>query len=387
MENLKFERICALTLNRVFGYVPRISSSIVASLGSAAAFFRLSPGERDALAGAKYRGQLNDGELEKSEREMDALEREGVTFISRTEGCFPKLLSECEDSPAGLYVKASCPPEEVFNRAFSVSVVGTRDISFYGKDWCPRIIRALASSTIKPTIVSGLAFGVDITAHMSALAFGLPTIAVLPTGIDEIYPRSHRVAAGKICSSPGSALVTDYPPGTGPAAFNFLRRNRLIAGLSNATILVESREKGGGTMTTRLAHGYGREVFALPGRIDDVCSAGCNRLIRENIAGSITDISSLVEDIGLGTIQPATERSPVQMLRAAFPEGLPDNTARRMESILAMVQKRPHISVEQLCSVLSTAYETMLSDTFFLSGHGLLDIDLAQRCSINMNFF
>ena len=124
-------------------------------------------------------------------------------------------------------------------------------------------------------IVSGLALGVDITAHAAALEGGLPTVGVSPVGIDDVYPRRHVPFVERMCATPGCALVTDYPPGTFPAAFSFIRRNRIIAGLAGSTVLIESRIKGGGMITARLAAGYGRDVFAVPGRIDDIRSQGC----------------------------------------------------------------------------------------------------------------
>ena len=126
----------------------------------------------------------------------------------------------------------------------------------YGREFCTRIVRTLAQAPDRPAIVSGLALGVDITAHLAALDAGLPTIAVIPVGIDDIYPPSHRIAAGRIAAAEGSAIVTDYPPGTAPLQINFIRRNRIIAGLSEATVVVESKAKGGSLVTANIAFSY-----------------------------------------------------------------------------------------------------------------------------------
>ncbi|MBQ2069136.1 MAG: DNA-processing protein DprA, partial [Bacteroidales bacterium] len=142
----------------------------------------------------------------------------------------PALLKDCSDPPLGLYVRSSSPPEEVFRPRPSVAVVGTRDVSRYGLQWCRKLTGAIAQSPARPVIVSGLAIGVDIAAHLEAIDRGGSTIAVLPTGLDKIYPYRHEAYADRICNSPGSALVSDYPPGTMALKTNFLRRNRIIAG-------------------------------------------------------------------------------------------------------------------------------------------------------------
>ena len=196
-----------------------------------------------------------------------------------------------------------------------VAVVGTRDISPYGREWCERIVHALARTSPKPLIVSGLAIGTDICAHKAALEASLPTIAVMATGTDTIYPYRHRQIAEKMSGTQGCALVTDYPPGTAPLPVNFLRRNRIIAGLSHATILVESKIKGGGMMTCRLAFSYDRDVYALPGRADDLRSQGCNHLIRARMAEPLTSEEDIIDSLGLLT---TGRKSPSLRHGAAF---------------------------------------------------------------------
>ena len=176
---------------------------------------------------------------------------------------------DCPDCPIGLYIRSNSDIEEIFDDAPCISIVGTRDISPYGDEWCKRIVHSLAEAPIKPVIVSGLAYGVDICAHQAALDAGLRTIAVIPTGIDDLYPYYHRRIAERIASTPGCALISDFPLKTSPQAATFLRRNRIIAGLSAATILVESKQKGGGMITCSTAFSYGREAWVLPGRIGD----------------------------------------------------------------------------------------------------------------------
>ncbi|MBO4263862.1 MAG: DNA-processing protein DprA, partial [Bacteroidales bacterium] len=209
MEN---ELLCSLALNAAFGYEPHISRRLIDHLGSAAAVFALTPAERAGLLGPKA-ALLHEGLLEKARQEWQRIEGLGCRFVPLTDPAFPPLLKECPDAPVGLYVRSETPPERLFANPHPVAVIGTRDISPYGKAVTEQLVAALAGAGVRPCIVSGLAFGVDITAHEAALARGLPTIAVLPVGIDEVYPWRHRDSAARIAAAPDSALVSDFPPG------------------------------------------------------------------------------------------------------------------------------------------------------------------------------
>lgn len=378
------ERVSACALNRIFGYEPIIARRLVDTLGGCSAVFSICPEELRRLLGpgSRYPGLLNRSVLDSCAAELERLEVEGCRFIPLTDPDYPALLKECDDAPAGLYFKSAYPPGEVFGRFKAISIVGTRDITPYGKEWCERIVRGIARSPSGASIVSGLAIGVDITAHMAALACGIPTIAVLPTGIDDIYPMRHRVAAEKIAASPGSALVTDFPPGTGPQACTFLRRNRIIAALGESTVLIESKIKGGGMITARLASGYGREVFCLPGRIDDLCSQGCNLLIRENIASSITDTGILARELGLGDFNEKT-REPGQAVSEHYAGVLPDDKTSALAATAQIIGKHRGITVEELAPLIGSGYENAARLTGQLEADGFICIDLAQRCVIN----
>lgn len=378
------ERVSACALNRIFGYEPIIARRLIDTLGGCSAVFSTSPEELRRLLGpgSRYSALLGQSVLDGCAAELERLEAQGCRFIPLTDPDYPFLLKESSDAPAGLYFKSDSQPGEVFGRLKPISVVGTRDITPYGKEWCERIVRGIARSPAGASIVSGLAIGVDITAHMAALACGLPTIAVLPTGIDDIYPRRHSVAADKIASSPGSALVTDFPPGTGPRACTFLRRNRIIAALGESTVLIESRIKGGGMITARLASGYGREVFCLPGRIDDPCSQGCNLLIRENLASAITDIGILVRDLGLGTIGGKTG-SLSQTVSEHYSGALPEDKVSALADLAGIIDNHRGITVEELAALSGTGYENAARLTGRLETDGFICIDLAQRCVIN----
>ena len=178
-----------------------------------------------------------------------------------------------------------------------IAVIGTRDPSPYGREYTMKIVSMLAQSSLNPVIISGLAMGVDTIAHRSALSNGLQTVAVLPTGIDTIYPLQNRELAEKIQEDPGSALLTQFPEKTAPMAINFLARNYVIATLSDLVIVVESKVKGGAIVTARYASEYNIPVIALPGRVDDLRSQGCNELIREGIATMCPPETKFIEFI------------------------------------------------------------------------------------------
>lgn len=388
MENLSMERICACALGHIFGYQPKYSAELVARYGSAEAVFALDKEELDELFGhySKYKGAVNERALDEACRELDSLYVRGYQFVALSEEDFPALLRECTDPPAGLYVRSGNPVSEIFNTRPAVSIVGTRDISPYGKEWCPKIVRALAGTSDRPSIVSGLAIGVDICAQMAALAYGLPTIGVMATGIDTIYPRCHSTAAGKIAAATGSALVSDYPPGTQPMAVNFLRRNRIIAGMSGTTILVESREKGGGMMTARLAAGYGREVFAVPGRMEDKFSKGCNALIGEKVAEPLPDPSLLAEAIGLTTTKRFQAPCVADGIRERHSGEIPEEYILKLIMVAGLVRNNPLVTGDELCRESNLPFMEITRCISILESDGFIETDLLGRCTIHGKF-
>lgn len=385
MEDIWKERICAAALGKIFGYEPLYASGLITKLGSASAVFALSEKEADEVLGpfSKYRGTINRESLDKSGEELERLEKQGFRYIARTEEDFPPLLKECEDCPTGLYYRSSSTPGEIFRERASVAIVGTRDISPYGRDWTRKIVDACAQSPARPLIVSGLAFGVDITAHIAALDAGLSTVAVLPCGIDEVYPAAHRGAAERIASSPGSAVVTDYPPGTPPVAFTFVRRNRIIAGLAGCTVLVESKANGGGLITCRLANSYGREVFALPGRVDDIRSAGCNAIIRAGTAEAITGLSGLGEQLGLGRYSVGEGANPALSVEAYYRSRAQASDLEALTGLAKLIEGRRGVDLEELCYLSGRPYNEVVRLAMMLESDGFIALDLMGRCTIN----
>lgn len=230
------------------------------------------------------------GELEKKvlefpvtlDNELSAIADSGIQIVFIGEKGYPKALENLEDAPVMLFVKSKTDAEELFNAPGKefVTITGTRDASLYGLEMTEKVINEFLS----PVIVSGLAIGIDFKTHETTLEKGIPTIAVLPSSIDEVYPKRHLNLAEKIAKTEGCALVSPFVPGTAPEAINFIFRNHILAGLSDTTVVVESRLKGGAIVTARVAHSYGRTVYAVPGRIGDIRSEGCNALIKEEIA-------------------------------------------------------------------------------------------------------
>ena len=382
MDKDSLDIIGAIALNEIFGQEPELAVQIVSALGSTHALFGLPGREISRLfgPGSKYAGKIGPRCMDEAARSYERLRRLGCSFLCITDEAYPQLLRECPDAPVLLYMRSSSPAAEIFNRRPAVAIVGTRDMSLYGKEWCTRIVAALSRAGNPPLIVSGLAIGVDITAHLAALGYSLPTVAVSPVGIDDVYPHRHAAAADKIIAAPGSALVTDYPPGTFPMPHVFLRRNRIIAGICDATILIESKVKGGGMMTARLASGYGRSVFALPGRIDDPRSAGCNLLVAEKIAEPVVSTAMLPASLGLGGT--AEKRpDPAERLRGHFSGKVTEDTLGQLLKVFSLIRAHRGISYDELCSLGGFGYSELARLAGMLESAGFIVCDMLQRCT------
>ncbi|MDO5443003.1 MAG: DNA-processing protein DprA [Bacteroidia bacterium] len=386
METTNEERICVCALNRLLGFEPKTAHELIARTGSAWNVFNMTEQEKLELLGpfSKLSSLIKDSEIAASENELERLGSEGCRFITMSDEGYPELLKECDDAPLGLYFKSISKPEDVFNRIPQIAVVGTRDISLYGKEWCRRIVGSMAMAKNKPLIVSGFAYGTDIIAHLAALEAGLPTVAVMPVGIDEIYPSRHRKYASTLQNTPGCAIVTDYPPGTEPKPINFIRRNRIIAGICSGTVLIESRSKGGGMITARLASSYDRDLFVLPGRADDQRSAGCNALLREKLADPITDCAHFLDAAGLGNVTRRKKQHIVDEALALFKQLLTENEMEELLSVLECIRAERGISLEDICPRVRLAYGTVSRYAGMLESEGVIEIDLLQRCCINL---
>jgi DNA processing protein len=231
-------------------------------------------------------------------RYLDALERRGLRWLGRSDPCFPPLLRTVHDAPSGLFLRGSGPPELLARPA--VAIVGARACSGYGTEVARMLGRELAAAGL--VVVSGLARGVDGEAHRGALDAGGTTVAVLGCGIDRDYPAAHADLARRIADT--SLVVSEYAPGVEPAPWRFPARNRIIAGLAQATVVVEARERSGALITADFALEEGREVFACPGEITSSLSAGSNALLKLG-ATPLTAPSDVLELFGLTAAEDA----------------------------------------------------------------------------------
>ncbi len=231
--------------------------------------------------------------LRQAEQEITKLAKFGIETLFFTEEDYPQRLNEsgCEDTPTLLYRLGQCD----LNPLHSIALVGARKCTDYGRTTTTRLIQEMTAD--KPVIVSGLAYGIDTAAHTAAVAGGLPTVAVLGHGLDTIYPSQNRPLAKRIIEQ-GGALLTEYPLGTEIQASFFPARNRIVAALADATVVVESAERGGGLITANIANSYHREVFAIPGRLEDPLSEGCNNLIVNNKAIMMRNAGDLYFQMG-----------------------------------------------------------------------------------------
>ncbi len=383
------EKSCHCALNRIFGFKPKIGLALISHFGSASEVFRTSAKEMEALLGphSGLTGMISSRATDEAAEELIRLEDMNIRFVGWNEDEYPALLHECGDAPIGLYVKSTTQMGELWKPQKRIAVVGTRDITPYGREWCGRTVSALSASPEKPVIVSGLALGTDICAHRTALENGLPTIACMATGPESVYPYRHRELAERMYSTPGCALVTDYPPGTAPLAIHFLRRNRIIAGLSDATILIESRIKGGGMMTSRLAFSYDRDVYALPGRIDDSCSQGCNMLIRSKIAEPVTSMAGLMDSLGLGSVSRGRKLSYEEIIYSAYCSRETTESISRLCHMIGIIRDERGISLDELSDRTGYGFGTTMHLAGLLETDGFISIDILQRCCIEIGKF
>lgn len=256
---------CALA--RELLYRPQEANRLMEQYGSA----------ENVFEGKAYEDAFLPHNIRWAEEEVKWCVDKGIKLIFYGEKEYPVPLMQVPDAPFMLYYKG----EADLNNPRSISMVGTRLASVYGKEACSMVVDHLAEYL--PLIVSGLAYGIDIASHKAALENGLPTVAVLPNGLDMVYPARHRDIAVQMVRG-GGGLLTEFPRGTAPQKLNFVKRNRIIAAMSQALVVVESRVKGGSMITAEYAAGYGKEIFAVPGRISDPNSFGCNYLIAKNVA-------------------------------------------------------------------------------------------------------
>lgn len=250
----------------------------------------------------------NPAVLKRAETEISFIQKNKIKPLYIHDDDYPTRFKECVDSPVIMYFNGSID----LNTNKIISIVGTRNASNYGKEITENIIKGLVEEFQDILIVSGLAYGIDYAAHQAALKENLPTVGVLAHGLDLIYPYQHRKLAIEMIGNGG--LLTDFMSETKPDRQNFVKRNRIVAGISDCTLIVESANKGGALITANIADSYNKDLFAIPGKANDTYSQGCNRLIKEKKAALVENADDIMKEMGWKVFQKSKSSEPVQKM-------------------------------------------------------------------------
>jgi len=332
-ESLKYK--IALTLIPDIGHI--LAKRLVSYCGSAEAVFKEKRPALEKIPGIgsfSAKAVLGHDVFERAEDEIKFIEKNEIQPIFYLDSNYPKRLTHCEDSPVLLYFKGKAN----LNSEKMISIVGTREATDYGKELCEKLVADLAAHDVM--IVSGLAYGIDICAHKAAMDNQLSTICVLAHGLDKIYPGVHSSAAQKMLENGG--WLTDFTSKTIPDRENFPSRNRIVAGISDATIVIESKAGGGSLITADIANSYSRDVFAFPGKVGDECSVGCNNLIKQNKAALIQSAADVIYIMGWE--QTKSAKGPQQ--KQLFVELKPEE-----ELLVNVLKEKEAINIDDLCLV------------------------------------
>lgn len=326
---------------------------LLGTVGSPENFFRLSDSELAASTGldraltdSAYRRRL----LDSASTETTFVDTNHIRTMFFDDSAYPARLGECDDAPAMLYSVGDCN----LDARHVVAIVGTRRATTYGIRFTSELVASLAEKLDGLLIVSGLAYGIDIAAHRAALDAGIPTVAVVAHGLNTIYPAEHRMTARKMVAD-GGAIVSEYRSDSATHPGNFLARNRIVAGLSDCVIIVESDLRGGAMTTARLGAAYNREVMAVPGRTTDRYSRGCNRLIADQTARIITSADDLIAAMGW------RERQPEGTQQTLTLELDPESTR-----VVGFIASSPGATVNDICAALAIPYSRLSALLFDL---------------------
>lgn len=357
-----------LTLTSIPGIGSIRARHLIQAFGSAQAVLD-APAELLQQAGAVgqrvLEGRNNRQLQERAKREIEFLQAHHIRPLVYGEEGYPQRLLECPDAPTHLFQLGDTP----LDAKHIVGIVGTRQCSQYGRDIVQRLVAELHEALPEAIIVSGLALGIDVESHRASLQCGAPTIGVVAHGLDRIYPYQHRDVARQMVQQGGS-IVTEYLTGTQPERGNFLARNRIIAGLCDALVVAESKDKGGSLVTASIANDYGRDVFAFPGRVSDDRSNGCNRLIRLNRAGLITSAHDLLESMGWCEAARPSQRGIQQSLN--FEE---DHLTPMGRQLIDILRDRGDLRLSQLADILPNTERAVLQEE-------LLDLEMNDHVRV-----
>jgi len=335
------------------------AKTLVSYCGSAEGVFHASKKELFKIPGigeVLVRNILDARPDALAEQEVDFLTQHRIHALFYTDERFPTRLRQCNDSPALVYFKGS--DLALLNAARMVAVVGTRQPTEHGRAICEEIVEGLKPYNVM--IISGLAYGVDVTAHRKASACGLPNIGVLGHGLSTIYPNDHRSVALKMLEHGG--LLTEFTSQTKPDRENFPMRNRIIAGMCDALLVVESGASGGSMITAELAHQYGRDLFAIPGRIRDAKSAGCNVLIKSERARLVENVSDLA-----AAMMWSQDGRPKPIQTKLFHDLSPIE-----KTVLDLIIHTPEIAIDQIANAVRLPPGELATHVLSLEFKGLI---------------
>lgn len=355
-----------IALTQLFGFGPIKTKQLLSSVEKEDEIFKLplkSLSEKTGISIAVLKKMNREEALLKSESILVNIRKNNIDFTFYTQPDYPRRLKQCDDAPLILYSKG----EMDLNNMRFVAIVGTRDASDYGKRICSELIQQFSGSDI--VVVSGMAYGIDIAIHQLCLQHGVKTIGVMAHGLEIIYPQLHRSIAKKMLDNGG--LISEYPPNTNPDRENFPMRNRIVAGMCDATIVVESKIRGGSLITADLANDYNRDVFAYPGNVFDENSAGCNQLIATNKAHLIQSGKDFLTKMGWDL----SVKNPVQ--RSVFPSLSDDE-----QKILSILEKTGQMNIDSLAMELNLPSSKISVLLFQLEMNGVLKSVPGNRCQL-----
>ena len=278
-----------LALQRIDGVGDIMAKKLLTHLGSAEAIFKAKVSQLagiDGIGSVLLKNLKDKTVFEKASNELEFIKANDINVAYFQDENYPERLKQCIDGPLLLFTSGNI---DLKNRRI-ISIVGTRQITSYGTEFCRKLIEDLA--VLNPIIVSGFAYGVDIVAHQMAMEYDLQTIGVVAHGLNQIYPKTHKKYVAKVEQNGG--FITEFWSSSNPDKENFVKRNRIVAGMSEATIVIESADRGGSLITANMANDYNRDVFAVPGRVTDKYSQGCNNLIKTQKANVLTSAADLV---------------------------------------------------------------------------------------------
>lgn len=345
-EEDKLFAILRLQKTKAIGSV--LARKLIVQVGGVSQIFKEKPAVLSKINGIgahAVKNLLDERNLDAIERELHFIKSNNIAYSYFLDSDYPVNLQQCIDAPLLLFKDGNLD----LNNDKIISIVGTRNISSYGRDFCNQLIEELAS--YNPVIVSGFAYGVDICAHKAAIKNKLQTIGVLAHGFDQIYPKVHKKYINQVNEKGG--FLTEFWHEENPLRENFLKRNRIVAGISKATIVIESAEKGGSLVTADIANSYNRDVFAVPGRITDIYSKGCNNLIKNNKAHLLTSATDIVKMLNWDV---QTTAKPIQ--KQLFldlnenEQNIHDFLFKNGKQLLDSISLHCHIPVFQLSSIL-----------------------------------